>query len=391
MLSSLRFTRLLALLISIIVLSACSDDSSNTPPTDPSLSLRDQLQIIVDDAVKSGLPGVSLHVQDQGKSISVVAGVVNLETAEPVTASSLFHAASIGKTFTATMLLRLVDMGFLQLDDPIDGLLDTSMSSMIANSDRITVKMLLAHTSGIQDYFNNPEFVDAFVESPGRTWSPTEILGYIDNTENNFEPAAEFRYSNTNYVLLGVIAERVTGVSIGMALRQWVFEPAGLENTFGVFENLGQPVTTHGYAPVNFIKNSGLNIDLPSDGSSYLDMTLWLNSEGHGDASIHSTPSDLNSFIRTLIDTDTLISEELKTQMLTESLPGSGHGLGVFISDDGMTFEHTGGGFGVLTWMSYSPSEDLSLATTVNGSFGNYRELYDEYLTQLILFLERRQ
>lgn len=386
----LRFTRSLALLTSIIVLTACSSESNTTPPIDSSPSLRDQLKTIVDDAVQGGLPGVSLHVQSQGESINAVAGVVNQDSAESVTPSSLFHAASIGKTFIATMFMRLVDMGILQLEDPIEGWLDPSMSTMIANSGTITVEMLLAHTSGIQDYFGNPEFFVAFAESPGKMWTPIEILGYIDSTENNFEPGAEFSYSNTNYMLLGVIAERATGVSLGIALRQWVLEPAGLENTSGAFENLGQSETARGYVPVSELENSGLNIDLPTDGSD-LDTTEWLLSEGLGDAPIHSTPSDLNLFIRTLIDTDTLVTGELKSRMLTESFAGSSeHGLGVYITEDGMTFEHDGKSFGLRSWMTYTPSEDWSFATTVNGSDGNYDDLFNQYLTRVYMVLDRQ-
>ncbi len=391
--TNLRFTRRLALLISIMVLSACSSDSTSTPPIDSNPTLRDQLKIVVDNAVESGLPGVSLHLQDGDEHISVVAGVVNQDTAEPMTPFSMSHAGSIGKTFTATMVIRLIDTGFLGLDDPIDLWLDPSMSAMIADSDRITVRMLLAHTSGIQDYFNNSEFVRVFAESPGKTFAPMEKLGYIDNAANNFEPGAEYSYSNTNSLLAGVIAERVTGVPIGMALRQWVFEPAGLENTFGPYEDLGQPATMRGYVPVSFYESlePDLEIDLPTDGSD-LDATVWLNSEGDGDASVQSNPADLNAFIRILIDTDTLVSPELKTQMMTESFPGSSeHGLGLFITDNGAMFGHGGTGFGLHSWMIYSPSEDLSFATIVNGSFGHYDELYNEYLNQLGLVLERRQ
>ena len=390
-----RFTRSLALFIPLVVLGACSSDSVNTPEIDAELSLQEQLKVVVDDAVESGLPGVSLHVQSGRENIDIVAGVANRDTAEPVTPSSLFHAASIGKTFTATMILRLIDVGFLQLEDPIGSLLDPSMSSMIHDSDRITVEMLLGHTSGLHDYFGNPEFAINFLESPGRIWSPLEILGFIDNTQNNFEPGTEFSYSNTNTVLLGVIAERVTGLPIGMALREWVFQPAGLENTFGVFENLGQPEAVRGYIPVDFVEDivaefDLTNIDVPLDGSD-LDSSVWLHSEGHGDASVHSTSSDLNSFIRTLIDTEALVSGDLKTRMLTEIIPGAGHGLGLFISDNGLMFEHAGDGLGVSSWMSFSPSADLSFATVVNGSFGTYGDIYSDYLNQLISVLERHE
>ena len=386
---------LLIALISSALFGCSSDSGSTTEAIDTGPSLRAELQNLVDDAVESGLPGVSLHVQDRGESISVVAGVANRDTEEPVTPSSLFHAGSIGKTFVATMLLRLVDMGYLQLDDPIDLWLDPSMSSMIADSDSITVRMLLAHTSGIQDYFSNPEYVIAFAESPGRIWTPTENLGYIDSTQKNFEPGAEFSYSNTNYLLLGVIAERISGLPLGMALRQWVFEPAGLENTYGAYENLGQPEIAHGYLPVSLLENSGLSIELPADGSD-LDTFDWLKAEGLGDAPIQSTSGDLNSFIRTLIDSDTLISGELKTLMQTESFAGSSeHGFGLYILhngfDDSLRFMHGGKAYGLISSMSYTPSEDSSFAMIANASFGDYDELFGDYINRLFLILERRR
>ncbi len=385
----LRFTRALTLSISIILLGACSSDSSKTPPADPSLSLREQLQNAADDAVRDGLPGVSLHVQRNGEHISVVSGVLNQESLEPVTPSSLFHANSIGKTFTATMVLRLISSGFLQLDDPINLWLDPSMSVMITNSDRITIRHLLSHTSGIPDYVTDAAFTIDFYEAPGKTWSPTEILAYTENLQSTFEPGADYEYSNTNTVLLGIIAERITGVPIGMALRQWVFEPAGLLRTVGVFENHGQTELSRGYVPYSVVANSGLNITLPAEGND-LDTSEWLYSEGHGDASVISTPTDLNSFIRSLVDTEILVAGDLKTQMLSEALPGSEHGLGIFINnEDALAFEHSGGGFGQISMMSYTPSEDLSFATTVNGSAGDYEDIFFSYMTQLYRIFEQ--
>ena len=385
------FFRSPALLAWVCILSACSSGSKNSPPIDSSLSLRAELQIVVDNAVASGLPGVSLHVQDGDEHISVFAGVVNQDTAEPMTSLSISHAGSIGKAFTATMVLRLVDMGFLRLDDPIDLWLDPAMSAMIADSDKITVKMLLAHTNGIPNYVEIPEFQVAFLEAPGKIWAPTEILGYIENVENHFPPGTQYRYTDTSFLLAGIIAERITGLPIGMALRQWVFEPAGLENTYGPYENLGQPETMRGYLPIGFFEGMELDLELPTDGSD-VDSTAWLNSEGDGHASVQSVPADLNAFIRTLIDTNTLISEELKMQMMAEAVPGSSqYGLGLQIFNDGSMIGHDGKGLGLHSSMRYSPSEDLSLATIVNASFGNYDELYSEYFDQLNLVLERRQ
>ncbi len=391
------FTRSNVLLLFILSLSACTSDSTRLPPVDSSLSFRDQLQVVVDNAVESGLPGVSLHVQNGEEHISVVAGVVNRDTAEPMTPASLSHAGSIGKTFTTTMILRLVDMGFLQLEDPIDQWLDPAMSALITNADKITLRMLLSHTNGIQNYFENPEFLADFLAEPGKIWDPIELLTYIDNTPNHFAPGAEYRYTDTSFLLAGIIAERVTGLPIGTALRQWVFEPAGLENTFGPYETLGQPETMRAYVPKPFFDDLtqqfdvDIAADLTMDGTD-VDSTAWLNSEGDGHASVQSTAKDLNSFIRTLIETDTLVSAELKTQMMTESFPGSSeHGLGLFITDNGTNFGHAGKGIGLHSWMLYVPAEKLSFGTIVNGSFGRYDRLYADYINQLDSVLERRQ
>lgn len=390
--TNLNVLRLFPVLASIVFLGACSSGSSNTPQIDIDNSMRARLQTVVDNAVESGLPGVSLHLQDGDEHISIAAGVVNQETEEPMTPSSISHAGSIGKAFTATLVIRLVDMGFLGLDDPIDLWLSPAMSAMIHDADKITVRMLLAHTNGIPNYVENPEFQAAFLSEPGKVWAPMEVLGYIENTENHFAPGADYRYTDTSFLLAGIIAERVTGVSIGMALRQWVFEPAGLENTYGPFENLGQPETMRAYVPVSFFEGLDLGIDfeLPVDGSD-VDTTAWLNSEGDGHASVQSIAKDLNAFIRILIDTDTLVSAELTAQMMTESFPGmSGYGLGLQIFDDGSRFGHNGKGLGLFSTMSYSPSDNLSVATIVNASFGDYDDLHGEFINQLNLVLDSR-
>ncbi len=388
---SLRLVFNSFLFIFLIALIACNSSSNRDSEEEPPPSLQMQLQKVVDDAVNSGLPGVSLYVQIGDETVNIAGGVLNIESSEPMTTSTLFHAASVGKTFTSTMILRMVEMGLLRLEDPIDLWLDTSMSSMINNSDKITVRMLLASTSGIPDYYDSgSEFFANFAASAGRVWSAAELIEFIDGLENDFEPGVAYRYSNTNFVLLGVIAERITGLSFTEALRQYIFDPAQLQNTYGVFENSGQRVLSQGYVPLNIAQDLTLSDNLPVIGDD-VDSSILLYSEGLGDASTLSTPSDLNLFIRRLIDTDSLVSGELKAEMMAESFPGaSEYGLGLLVmNDNGLTFGHTGKGFGVHSAMIYKPSKNLSFATIVNGSFGDYDQLYDQYTLQLDLVLEQ--
>jgi len=406
----IRLCKNLVFLFLFLLFTACSSSSSNEPETaadaatetpapaetpnetqddqpvepttnDDAPSLEEQLQTVLDEAVQSGIPGVSLFVQIGDEQISVVSGIVNRETEEPVTPDSLFQVASIGKIFTATLFMRFVDMNMLQLDDTIDTLLDPTMSELIADSDKITVEMLLAHTTGIQDYFNESEqFINDYANAPGKNWTPIEKLGYINSEENYFEPGTEFRYSNTNFVLLGAIAERLTGLTLGNALRQWVFEPAGLQNTYGSDEELGQPDISHGYIPFSTVENIELTFELPTDVPD-IDTYLWLDASGTADAPINSSPSDLNQFIRTLANTDTLVSEDLKARMLTESFPNSSaYGLGIVVGDGGRIIGHEGKLFGLHSLLLYFLSEDISIATTVNASDDSYSELYIDYL-----------
>ncbi|MEO1574274.1 MAG: serine hydrolase, partial [Pseudomonadota bacterium] len=149
-----------------------------------------------------------------------------------------------------------------------------------------------------------------------------------------------------------------------------------------------QPEIGRSYVRSGPLAESDLDVDVPTDGSD-LDTFIWVNSEGLGDAPIHTTPADMNTFIRTLLGTDTLLSEELRTRMMTESFPGqSGHGLGLFIFNDGPEFQHGGTAFGMNTLMSYFPSMDASFATMVNASFDDFDDLYNDYLQEFYRVLQ---
>ena len=412
MLSNKRFAVSATLCLSLIFVNACSDDSPSEAPldtetaettttqtvnqddpidpptTDETASFQSQLQSVVDTAVENGLPGVSLHVQQGDVSSSVVAGVANRETAEPITTDSLFPIASVGKMYMGTMFMRFVEMGLLQLDDPIIERLDPAISELVNNADTITVEMLLSHTSGIPEYLNL-EFVTDFAASPGKIWTPIEAIGYIKDMDNHFQAGEAFEYSNTNFVLLGAMAQQVTGGPLSAALRQWVLEPGGLEHIYHPQENLGQPEPVHVYMPASAFEAapSNLELELPADGSD-LDTFDWIVSDGFGDAPMISTPGNMNLFIRTLVETNRLISEESKARMLTEVFPGSGYGLGVVVTlDDPVEYGHDGKFFGYQSFLYYVPSLDISFATTVNGSDGIYDEIYDQYITQLFSVL----
>ncbi|TVR02197.1 MAG: class A beta-lactamase-related serine hydrolase, partial [Spirochaetaceae bacterium] len=168
-----------------------------------------------------------------------------------------FHTASIGKQLTATAIFRMIEARQLELTTPIASLLPTETLDAlftyngVDHRGRVTVEQLLGHTSGVADYFSGiadsraPEpgrggehkhhrsrrrkFTDVVIAEPDRLWTPAELLSYSRDAQQPVAPPGErFHYSDTGYVLLGMIAEAIDGTSFGRVLERRVFEPAGM-------------------------------------------------------------------------------------------------------------------------------------------------------------------
>jgi CubicO group peptidase (beta-lactamase class C family) len=163
------------------------------------------------------------------------AGLANRETGAPVDANSLFGVGSFTKPVIATVVLQLFEEGQLNLDDTINRWVPDLVKN-IANSDRITIRQLLGHTSGIPEYLAQPEAREQFFADPkaffNRTIPGQELLSYVQNKPALGEPGSAFFYSNSNFILLGEIVEKVTGSTLASQLRSRIFEPLGLNQTF---------------------------------------------------------------------------------------------------------------------------------------------------------------
>lgn len=139
----------------------------------------------------------------------------------PNTPGTLYHIASLSKTFTAVAVMQLVEKQWLAVDEPI-----AAFFPDYPNADVITVGHLLSHSSGIPDYLN-PEF--AFDYS--KEWKPEEILNVTKQAKLLFTPGESFHYSNTGYVMLGLIIEKVSGQSYADYIDEHIFKPSGMENS----------------------------------------------------------------------------------------------------------------------------------------------------------------
>jgi D-alanyl-D-alanine carboxypeptidase len=168
--------------------------------------------------------GVAYALVSNGKLLgSGVAGVRDLSTGAPVTARTLFRIGSATKMFTALAIAQLVERGRLSLDDRL-----ATFRPDFPNAASITIRELLMHRSGIADYLG-AALADGRFESPT---TPVQIINAAAKVAPESDPGTRFSYSNTNYVLLGLIVERISGMPLHEYYEKYIFRPAGMLETF---------------------------------------------------------------------------------------------------------------------------------------------------------------
>jgi D-alanyl-D-alanine carboxypeptidase len=202
------------------------------------------LQEVADAYVEAGVVGLVLAARTpQCPPIEVASGVAELASEAPLTVEHRLRIGSVTKTVTAAILLRLQEDGLVDLDAPISDYVDTP----VPNAAEISVRQLLNHTSGIANYLNYPNFFD--IADGDRVWEPAELVQMGVDLGPVFDPGQGWEYSNTNYIIAGMIAEAVTGQTFGQAVRATILDPAGLEETYFDGEEMVEGELAHGYIP----------------------------------------------------------------------------------------------------------------------------------------------
>lgn len=286
-------------------------------PGVPQAHVQEAIDGLVDDL---GFPGALAHVVDaDGVASDYTAGVGDLATGADVPVDGLVRIASNTKTFTATVVLQLVGEGLVGLDEPIETYLPGLVHGEGIDGAAITVRQLLQHTSGLPNYTADMD-PDAFatrdVYVPQRHHTDVAFA-----RPALFAPGEGWAYSNTNYTVLGMLVEKVTGRPMAEQVTERIIEPLGLEHTYvpGPGERELRGPHPRGYHP----DADGDLVDITE-----LDPS-WAGAAGD----IVSTPSDLLTFFRGLIGGELLGAAELAEMKelvaMAEEYPGDGYGLGV--------------------------------------------------------------
>ncbi|MGE0554889.1 MAG: serine hydrolase domain-containing protein, partial [Gemmatimonadales bacterium] len=230
MLSRSKPPRVWLCAVVLLVCPGCRAAPRSAPPGDSTWAAALQRTL---DSVRRDLdaPGAVLGVARGDQFPTVVAtGLANLESATPMLPDQAYFLGSISKVYTAAAVLRLVENGVLALDDSLARFLPS-----FPDANRITIRMLLQHTSGLKDFYAylyyRPDRAE-MIRLVTKRWTEDELLGLAARFGRWFEPGTDWSYSSTNYYLLGVIVERLTGSSLAEAYRRLLFEPLEIRHTW---------------------------------------------------------------------------------------------------------------------------------------------------------------
>ncbi|MEV0334750.1 serine hydrolase domain-containing protein [Nocardia sp. NPDC050717] len=330
---------------------------------------RQDLQQIMREMIDAGFVGVALRVNDEHGEWVDSAGVSELGTTAKPPVDAFVRVGSNTKTFTATVVLRLVDEGRIDLDAPVLGYLPE-----FALDERITVRMLLQHTSGVFNYtgeFYPDGTIVAGIPSTiaGKEWLdkrfdtylPEDLVTLALAKPARFEPGTDWSYSNTNYVIARLLVEKVTGNSLAEEMRRLIFEPLGMTDTScpGTSTELPEP---HPHTYYRYLEGDEQHtVDITEHNPS------WISTGGD----MISTTADLHTFITALVRGQ-LVPRPLLAEMYTTratGIPNMDYGLGVFVLelDGGATvITHNGGmgGFGALMFSTPDGNTTLTAYLT---------------------------
>lgn len=337
----------------LVLLTRCS--SADPEPEPPSFA--EVLQTTLDDVrMSNNIRGISAAVIAPGHNSWQ--GVSGTSTdGQPITPNMFFGIASITKNYIGALTLDLVEAGVLTLEDPLSRWLPS-----IANIDStITVRQLLNHTSGLANYTNNATLFDRLFADPSRPWTPAEILALVEAPTST--PGSDWSYSNTNFVLLGMVIQEATQTSVSANFRDRLFTPLGLTQTFlEVEENIPGPRAT----PWADLDNDGILEDIASLPREALYSAAWTA------GGLVATADNVARWTKALFEGDILSQAQLD-QMLTFVTPVShpaatGYGLGTmaFASSDLTRWGHTGDIFGYASITMYVPERQISIAILAN-------------------------
>ncbi|GAB2663913.1 serine hydrolase domain-containing protein [Nocardia goodfellowii] len=357
--------KLAVLVTGLLTAVSCgADDSIQAPEAG-----REQIAAALKDAVRLGYPGAQAVIGDGGHTWRVSAGAGDESTGAPFAEDARVRIGSNTKTFVATVLLQLVAEGRMELDAPVERYLPGMVHGPGIDGNRITIRNLLQHTSGLPEYVAEfgatpkPWQLD-FVSEQVR-WQTTDLVAVLRTTLTApavFEPGTKWEYSNTNYALAGLAIERVTGYSIAVEITRRILEPLDLHDTYYPAPDETEMRGPH---PVGYSEVHGRRIDYTSQNVS---------AAGPAGAMV-ATGADLNRFFTALLDGKLLPPAQLAEMKNVRAVGENGdmaYGLGLMrlaLPCGSEFWGHNGGIPGSITYAGVVPATGRAVTIALNQDF----------------------
>ena len=305
----------IALILCISIISC-----QTTPLPDSPEAIEQSLNAVVDEVVDGrGCQGTTVYIEAPNLGISWVgfSGLSDLANRTPIVSGQPFRIASVTKTFTATAILRLMEMGQLSLSDPISQYISEEHQRLLREGgypiEKITIRHCLNHTSGLYDYAMDKNYIEKINANTKHRWTRTEqIEGAMSWGEPVGQPGDKYAYSDTGYILLGEIIEQLSGLSLGEAFRQLIgYEVLDMQHTW--LESLetapdSLPDRIHNYYRGIDYYHADPSIDL------------------YGGGGLVSTTTDLTRFLHALFNGKIFEQQSTLDAMLSPTLLNNGEG-----------------------------------------------------------------
>lgn len=353
---------LLHVLLTVSLILVSSSCKKNKFKCNDDLSFNQNLQILADQYISNGFPGIVLLVDHPENGYHVIeSGLASTENNVPITKNHLFHSASLMKTFTATCILQLEETGSLQLSDLISNHLPPEMIQKIPNGDQATIHSLLNHTSGIPDFAVQSNYLDDLIAYTEGGPLPNDELEYIKSLNPNFPVGNKHEYCNTGYYILHHIVAQVSGISFDDYFLQNIIQKVGLEHTF--HKNLPQQVD-YSNVPDYYVdwENNG-----KLSNSSALENLATQTFDGY--SGLLATIEDYHKFLKALFNGTIISNSSIEKMMDINHTNGFGYGQGLEVilsSEFPDKYGHKGG---TQASFFYYPDEQAIVISMINITF----------------------
>lgn len=371
-------------LVGLAAGASLGSSSLAAAPAEPPHQISDGWRVAIEAVMEiAGIAGASVFLGIPGEDPMVAAlGVSDLGTRAAVTEATHFRIGSVTKTFVGTVVLQLVDEGLLSLDDTIDGHGFTTMQ----NAPFITIRNLLNMTSGLPDYTHAPELLQLVISDPSYAVTPQELIEFAA-TLPSAQPGAEYSYCNTNYIVLGLIVEQLTGRSLAEVLEERIFVPLEMTQTaLQTTESLPDPFA-RGYGRADQMAMFvGMDADEAetlaelatplADADGVIDFTNLNPGFAWAAGGCYSIADDLTRWLPVLLD-GTLISQDLQRERL-DLVPvtswgngdAGGYGLGVAAFGEALGHSGTIPGYSTFVLMDRRTGSQQIILTSLSGGGG---------------------